>query len=107
MSGTDNIALLTQYLYKSFEINTLIKAVLSKKRSQATDLNNVFIRPVVVKGEVMLSFVYRHATKDLTRNLSLDQAGSEFDRLLKEHFFCLHLRLTFRYCAISAEIPNC
>lgn len=87
MSGTDNIALLTQYLYKSFEINTLIKAVLSKKRSQATDLNNVFIRPVVVKGEVMLSFVYRHATKDLTRNLALDQAGSEFDRLLKEHFF--------------------
>ncbi|MDD3743474.1 MAG: hypothetical protein PHX54_07635, partial [Lentimicrobiaceae bacterium] len=86
MSGTDNIALLKLSLYKSFENNTLIKAVLSKKRSQASDLNNVFIRPVVIKGTAMLSFVYRHATNDVTRNLSSGQASNEIDRLLTEHF---------------------
>lgn len=34
----------------------------------------------------MLSFVYRHATNDVTRNLSSGQASNEIDRLLTEHF---------------------
>ncbi|MDY0344884.1 MAG: hypothetical protein RBR28_15035, partial [Lentimicrobium sp.] len=66
MSGTENLTLLTQSVSQSLENNTLIKLALSNKRNKADDLNNVFVKPVVIKGEILLSFVYRHLTKDVT-----------------------------------------
>jgi SAM-dependent methyltransferase len=48
---------------------TLGSLVLSKRRQGAGDLDSVRLRPVVLRGEAMLSFVYRHATRDITRNL--------------------------------------
>ena len=48
---------------------SLVSLVLSKKRSAAGDLQSVRVRPLVLRGESMLSFVHRHATRDVTRNL--------------------------------------
>ena len=48
---------------------TLGSLVLSKRRQADGDLESVRLRPVVLRGETMLSFVYRHATRDITRNL--------------------------------------
>ena len=52
--------------------------VLSKSRRDGGDLKTVRIRPIVLRGAPMLSFVARHATRDVTRNCGID-AG--FDTL--------------------------
>jgi SAM-dependent methyltransferase len=87
MSGTENLTLLTQSVSQSLENNTLIKLTLSNKRNKADDLNNVFVKPVVIKGEILLSFVYRQLTKDVTKNFSLEEAVEEITRLLTDRFF--------------------
>ena len=87
MSGTENLTLLNQTLSQSFEQNELIKLTLSNKRNKAQDLNNVFVKPVVIKGETLLSFVYRHAIRDVTKNFGFEEAVEEITGLLTEHFF--------------------
>lgn len=87
MSTPENITLLTRHISENFENNSLIKLTLSNKRTKAEDLNNVFIKPAVIKGETLLSFVYRHTTKDVTKNFGIEEAIEEVIKLLTEHFF--------------------
>ena len=49
---------------------SLARLVLAKPRTAAGDLQRVTARPVVLKGEPCVSFVYTHATRDITKNLS-------------------------------------
>jgi SAM-dependent methyltransferase len=87
MSTSQNTLLLTERLSESLENNTLIKLTLSNKRTKGEDLNNVFVKPVVIKGETLLSFVYRHTTKDVTKNYGIEEATEEIAGLLTDHFF--------------------
>ena len=45
-----------------------IKATLAKYRGPQADLQRVQLRPVQLRGERQLQLVYRHATKDITKN---------------------------------------
>ena len=45
--------------------------VLSKNRRAASDLESARIRLIALRGDRALSFVYQHATRDVTRNLDL------------------------------------
>ncbi len=87
MPTSQNALLLTERLSESLESNTLIKLTLSNKRTKGEDLNNVFVKPVVIKGETLLSFVYRHTTKDITKNFGIEEATEEIAGLLTDHFF--------------------
>ena len=87
MSSTENHTLLIQHISESFENNILIKLTLSNKRSKSEDLNNVFVKPAIIKEETLLSFVYRHTTKDITKNFGIEEASEEIIRLLNDHFF--------------------
>lgn len=57
MASEENINALITRLNEGFGDSTLIKATLSNKRRKDSDLNNVFIRPVVIRGEAVLQFV--------------------------------------------------
>ena len=50
---------------------TLIKLTLGKPASPPADptLQNIFIRPVALKTGPHLTFVWRHAQRDITKNL--------------------------------------
>ena len=61
---------------------TLGSLVLSKRRQGVGDLESVRLRPVMLRGEAMLSFVYRHATRDITRNLDPPAARAAVVALL-------------------------
>jgi SAM-dependent methyltransferase len=71
---------------------TLVKLTLGKHRGVDTTLKNIFVRPVTLKTGPQLSFVYRHATRDITKNLPptealvllTNQIGSDF---LDAHLF--------------------
>jgi len=67
------------------------KLVLSKPRAAAGDLVRVTVRPVTLKGVPMRSFVYTHATRDITKNLDADDAQAALHELLAERFDNAHL----------------
>ncbi|MGV8112834.1 MAG: SAM-dependent methyltransferase [Lentimicrobium sp.] len=86
MPSEENINRLLSLLNESSGNSTLIKLTLSNKRLKASDLNNVFIRPVVIRDQALLQFTYRHSTKDLTSNLSLEEAAVQIEKLLNQTF---------------------
>ncbi|WP_367328497.1 hypothetical protein, partial [Lentimicrobium sp.] len=86
MSIEENIGSLLKLFSESFESSALIKLTLSNKRTKASDLNNVFIRPVVIREQAVLQFIYRYATRDITSNYPAGEAAGEIEELLKETF---------------------
>ena len=80
MDSTTNLESFTNEVTGSFDKGQLIKITLSKPASKASDLKNVFIRPVEIKAVKLLSVTYRHTTKDITKNLSID----EVEKLVQE-----------------------
>lgn len=70
---------------------TLTKLTLGKPRTTAGDLRNVFVRPVTLKTGAQFSFVYRHATRDITKNHPAEAACNEIEQLLATTFFDAHL----------------
>lgn len=64
---------------------------LSKCRQHGSTLRNVFIKLVSLKKGVQLSFVYRHATNDITRNFDIKEGLAETEKLLKENFYLADL----------------
>ena len=93
-STTDNIQAFITLLKQSVTDNSFIKLTLSNKRSNTSDLNNVYVKPVLIKEHLLLSFVDRYKTRDITRNLELEEAGNEIVRLLEVSFMQGYLTST-------------
>jgi SAM-dependent methyltransferase len=70
---------------------TLVKLTLGKHRGADASLKNIFIRPVTLKTGPQLSFVYRHATRDITKNLQPKEALKLIAELLGTDFLDAHL----------------
>lgn len=64
----------------------LAKLTLSKPRDKALDFKNVFVRLVRTKKGLQLSFVYRHATQDVTRNHSVNSGMAVIRELVNDAF---------------------
>ncbi len=69
-------------LDKSVIAGSFIKLTLSNKKDLTSDLNNVYVKPVMIKDQQMLSFIFRHKTKDITKNFDLNAAKEEIERLI-------------------------
>ncbi|RSC29350.1 SAM-dependent methyltransferase [Pseudomonas putida] len=70
---------------------TLTKLVLARHVGADQSLQRIIAKPVQIKGQPCLSLVYRHQTRDITRNLPLDQAQVLVAELLPESFRNAHL----------------
>jgi hypothetical protein len=68
------------------ENNTLLKITLGNKKSSQETLKNVFIKPVLIKNESMLSFVYRYPMNDITKNFLFPEAIITIKALLQQTF---------------------
>ena len=71
--------------------NTLVKLVLARHVGADSTLQRIIAKPLQVKGQPCLSLVYRHQTRDITRNLPLEQAEVLVAELLPESFRNAHL----------------
>jgi len=58
------------------------KLLLAGYRGPEADLKRVTVRPLMLRGQPQLSFVYSHEQRDLTKNLPLDQGLAELPALL-------------------------
>ena len=81
---------------------TLVRLNLGGPNGRDRSLRNVFIRPVRLRGAIAWSFTYRHATRDVTKNLAPGEAvgllrdlvGNEFsDAFLSTTTGTLHLNV--------------
>ena len=72
---------------------TFTKAVLAKPRA-GTEVERVTIRLVAVRGENVLSCVYSHATKDITKNIPVADGRATMRGLLQGSFLRGHLLST-------------
>ena len=70
---------------------TLVKLTLGKYRGSDATLKNIFVRPVTLKVGHQLSFIYRHATRDIAKNLPPTEAVALITRLIGDDFLDAHL----------------
>jgi len=71
--------------------STLVKLTLGKHRGEDATLKNIFVRPVTLKTGPQLSFIYRHATRDITKNLPPTEAIALITDLVGSDFLDAHL----------------
>lgn len=68
-----------------------VKLLLSKYSGDEAELKSITIRPVQLKGEAMMSWVYRYQTRDITKNRSPEASWSLLAELLGGEFRAAHL----------------
>jgi SAM-dependent methyltransferase len=59
-------------LAESISSNTFLKASLSSYQGNDKELKNVYVRRIKIKRSEMLSFTYRYKTRDVFKNLSIE-----------------------------------
>ncbi|PWB33330.1 methyltransferase [Pseudomonas sp. SDI] len=78
-------------LATALQQEAFIKLVLARHVGDEVDLQRVIAKPLMVKGQPSLSFVYRYKTRDITRNLPLEDAQALIAELLPASFRNAHL----------------
>ena len=82
---------------------TLVKLTLGKPRGTDATLQNLFVRPVALKTGPHLAFVWRHATRDITKNHTPDDALAELEPLLGAGFLDGHLFTTTQTAQLETK----
>lgn len=82
--------------------STLVKLTLGKPRAADGTLKNVFIRPVTLKTGPQLAFVWRHDTRDITKNLPPEEALAAVDQLINADFLDAHLFTTTQHAQFES-----
>ena len=83
-------------LEASVQDGTFARLTLGKPRGDDSTLQKILIRPVTLKSGPHLSFVWRHDTRDVTKNLPPAEAMREIGRLIGSQFHSAHLATTRR-----------
>ncbi len=78
-------------LRSSVQDGTLVKLTLGKHRGTDATLQNLFVRPVTLKAGPQLSFTWRHATRDITKNHPPADALKQIEALIGGDFLDAHL----------------
>jgi SAM-dependent methyltransferase len=78
----------------SLRESTFVKLTLGSHRGGDDSLRKVLIRPVTLSRGEHLSFVYRHATKDVTKNVPVPEAPALLRTMLGSDFLAAHLFTT-------------
>lgn len=67
------------------------RLVLARPQGAEPGLQRVTVRPLTLKGQPCLSFVSSHATRDVTKNLPVDEGLAQIASLLGSQFRNAHL----------------
>ena len=87
----DHHAQFIQLLSASLAQNAFIKLVLAKYVGEEAELQRLIIKPVTVKDQPCLSFVYRYKSRDITKNLPVAEGVAAIAALLPTSFKNAHL----------------
>jgi SAM-dependent methyltransferase len=81
-------------LEESIAGGSFVRLTLAKPRGGESDLRNLYVRPVALKSGARLSFLYRHKTRDVTRNHAPEEGVHLIRGLLGSEFRSGHLFTT-------------
>ncbi|TVZ55034.1 methyltransferase family protein [Lutibacter sp. Hel_I_33_5] len=73
-------------LRESITKDNFVKLTLSKPIRKSEELQNVYVRQIVLKGEQSFQFLYRNKTNDYVKNYSLQEVIVELEGLLTINF---------------------
>jgi hypothetical protein len=76
---------------QAFAAGALQRLVLSKYKGAEVDLKRVTLRPVKIKEQNMLSFLYEYRTNHVTKNLAIDAAIAQLQEWLGSDFHNAHM----------------
>ena len=76
-------------LHNSLKNQTWVKLLLSKYRGAESDLQRLTVRPISLRNEAALSFVYSYKTRDITKNLNPDEGLIAIQHLLSSQLTTL------------------
>lgn len=93
------LALLTA----SLADGSFVKLMLGRYRGTQTGLVGVSVRRLALRGEDSLSFVHRHATRDVTTNLPVAQGEAAVRAALRDGFEHAHLLTTRQDIQLSVS----
>ena len=65
---------------------TFVRLNLGGATGRDRSIRNLFVRPVKIRGELLLTFVYRHQTRDVTKNHPPADAYPLLDELIGNEF---------------------
>lgn len=82
----DNFQQLFEAFKQSIEQDNFVKITLSKPIRKSEELQNVYVRQIVLKGKEAFQFLYRNKTNDYVKNYSLTETIVEIEKLLSENF---------------------
>jgi SAM-dependent methyltransferase len=86
--------------------NLLVKITIGKKRNNSSDLKNVFIKPILIKNNLMLSFTFRYPTKDITKNFSVEEIVPAIQKIMEEDFYNLDMYTTTKVIYYTSNNNN-
>jgi Methyltransferase domain len=69
------------------ENKQLIKLILSNKKDKPSDLKSILVSIVKLKSGYRLNFVYRHNTKDITKNYDFEEGKNLIKQALEVNFY--------------------
>ncbi|MBS0664578.1 MAG: SAM-dependent methyltransferase [Verrucomicrobia bacterium] len=80
-----------EQLRRALDDGTLVKLTLGKHRGADPTLQNLFVRPVKLKAGPHFAFVWRHDTRDVTKNHGATDAFARLGALVGGDFLDAHL----------------
>ncbi len=80
-----------ELLFHSLAQEQWLRLLLARPQGAEPGLQRVVVRPLVLKGQPVLSFVYSHATCDITKNVPPAEGLARIDELLGASFRNAHL----------------
>ena len=83
----------------------LVKVQLTGKRNKLSDLKKIIIAGVELKKSYCLSFVYRHNTKDITKNYQISEGIDLIIKALETEFYNAELISTTEHLQLII-LPN-
>jgi SAM-dependent methyltransferase len=86
MNSNNSFEQFLELITDSLKRLVFVKLIISNKRDNNQDLRLVSIKPVEIKKGLMLSFVYRHPTQDITKNFSYDEGKGIIKDLIENSF---------------------
>jgi SAM-dependent methyltransferase len=90
-------AFLTQ-IKESIVNESFIKLSLGNYKGDIAQLKNIYVKAVLIKRELKLSFTYRYKTRDITKNFEVEAGLAEIEQLLDPK--------DFRICTLFTTAEN-
>ena len=82
----DNFEAFIKSFFTAVKEDTFARLTLSKAIDPTAEVIKIIIRMVLIKEKRHFSFVYRHATKDITKNFNIEEGGDSIIQLIQTDF---------------------